>query len=88
MTAIQLYKFISDNNVEWRYQDNDGTEDVIVFINNYILDEFTEMIEHSTFDEGGVEVTLFGGYIAIWMGWICGYNDIDMKEVFVPEKDN
>jgi len=29
MTAIELYKFIEDNNIEWHYEDNEGNEDVV-----------------------------------------------------------
>jgi hypothetical protein len=31
MKALDLYKFIKDNNVEWHRQDNDGTPDVLMF---------------------------------------------------------
>jgi len=30
MTELELYKFISENNIEWHKQDNDETEAILI----------------------------------------------------------
>jgi len=88
MKAIELYKFIEDNNVEWHYQDNDGVEDVIIFPYTFDIKQFTDLLSCCTlFDDGGIEIRLMDGYIAVWMDEICEHYGIELSEVFDKEKD-
>lgn len=81
MTELQLYKYINDNNIEWHWQDNDGTPDVLIFPYTFQLEGFNNMISHYDSDEG-VIAHLKNGYACIWMGSLCEYFDIDINKVF------
>jgi hypothetical protein len=82
MTAIQLYKFINDNDVEFRWQKNNGEIDVMIFPNVSQIEDFFNILSPSVFDDGGIDCTMMHGYFAIWMNDICKYYGIDMTEVF------
>lgn len=87
MTAIELYKYIQENNIEWHYRDNDGNEDVIIFSYTFQLEDFIKLLSGNCFDDGGIEISLMNGYVAIWMQDICEYYGIELKEVFDKEKE-
>jgi hypothetical protein len=86
MKALELYKFIQDNNIEWHYEDNEGNEDVIIFPFTFNMDEFIKLIKNYQ-PTTGIECCLMDGYFAIWMDDICAYFDIELKEVFDKEKE-
>ncbi|HNG68591.1 MAG TPA: hypothetical protein PLP63_06585 [Saprospiraceae bacterium] len=81
MTELQLYKFINDNDVEWRYDWNKDQEDVIVFINSYLIDDFCELIK-SYFDDAHIECALRDRYICVWMDDLCSHYGIELINVF------
>lgn len=89
MTELELYKFIHDNNIEYRWQPNElGKDEVMIFPYTFQLNDFYLLIKKScTFDDGGVPMNLRDGYVAIWMGDICDYAGIEMENVFT-EKSN
>ena len=58
MTALDLYKYINDNNIEWHYQDNDGTEDVMIFPYSFQIGDFAKLLCQSSFDDGGIALVL------------------------------
>ncbi len=82
MTALELYKYITDNNIEWDRHDNDGVEDVIIFPYFCQLDDFRKIAGPYLFDDDGISCTLKDGYLAIWMKDICDYYGFDFNEVF------
>lgn len=84
MTELQLYKFIEEFNPEYRWQDNEGSEDVMMWVSKYHYESFCELFEGSGFfDESGYDATICGGgYLAVWMDDICQYFSIDMANVF------
>ena len=82
MKAIELYKFIHDNNVEFHWRDNEGTKDVIIFPYTFWMDEFSKLIKGCDFDGQGIECRLMDGYFAIWMKDICEYFGIELEEIF------
>jgi len=45
MKAIELYKFIEKNKIEWHYGDNKGEEDVYILTFTYDVDEFYNINE-------------------------------------------
>ena len=73
MKAIKFFKFFHNNQIEWRWQDNDGVEDVLAWIPFHALGEFTKMLPYTLLDEGGIEVNLQCDCIALWLGDICEY---------------
>lgn len=82
MTALELYKYITDNNIEWYRHDNDGVDDVMIFPYFCQLDDFRKIAGPCLFDEDGVPCVLKDGYLAIWMKDICDFFGFDFNEVF------
>ena len=85
MKALDLYKFIKDNNVEWHRQDNDGTPDVLMFPTINEVGEFNKLLSKSHFDDSGIECRMKDNYFCFWMNDICEYYGIELKEVFDKE---
>ena len=79
MTELELYKYITENNIEYHW--NEDT----VYICPYIfqLEGLVELFPSGVFDDGGIrEVRLFDGYASIEMNDICDYCGIDVNNVF------
>lgn len=85
MTELQLFKFITENSIEWSRKDNNGTMDVMIFPYTFNMKEFAELIGNRGPEEGIVCV-LVNGYFAIWMNDVCSHFDIDPNNVFVGEE--
>ena len=86
MSELDLYKFITNNDIEWHRRENEGTEDIIIFPNTFQLDDLIKILSPGLFDDGGVECHLMNGYVCIWMKDICEYSGIDMDRVFTGEE--
>jgi len=86
MTALDLFRYVTENTIEWHYADNGGEEDVVIFPFFYQLKEFTKLLSPSSLDEDGIGIALKDGYVAIWIKEICEYYDIEIKEVFKKGK--
>lgn len=83
MTELELYKFINENNIEWCKQDNNGTEDVLIFPSFYEMKAFKNLLPSSIFDGGGIECTMMDGYFCFWMKDICENYGLKLENVFV-----
>ncbi len=83
MTELELYKFINDNEIEYHWHD----EDVIIFINFYLLDEFAKLLGYGMFDEEGITCVLKDKYICIWMYSICENSDIELINIFKKDEN-
>jgi hypothetical protein len=79
MTELDLYKFITDNEVEWHRHDRDGEDDVIIMPYIFHLEEFTKLFN---VNEEGVDIKLMNGYVCIWMKDLCEYYGVEMNNVF------
>lgn len=80
---MKLYRFITDNDIEYHYEMNDGSEDVIIFVNSYLIEEFMTIINDTVGDWDDPYVGYFrDGYIAFWMDRLLEYNDLNLKDVF------
>jgi hypothetical protein len=88
MKAIELYRFITENDIEYHYRDNNGTEDVIIFPYTFQIDEFSELLKSYDYCDGGIECFLMDGYFAIWMKDVCEYYGIELSEVFDKDEYN
>ncbi len=84
MTELGLYKYISDNNIEWHRHNNEGVPDVVILPYTFQLEDFNKLIENYDTDDG-LEVRLKNGYAAIWMKDLCEYFDVEMDNVFKGE---
>jgi len=78
MTELSLYKFITDNNVEFHWHG----EDVIAFIMKWDIKEWMELIPDFLTDEKGIECRMKQDYFCFWMKDICERLDIDINNVF------
>jgi hypothetical protein len=82
MTALQLYKYVTDNGIEWHWHNHDGEQDVILLPYIMHLEEFNDLLSNGIFDDAGIEITMWKGYVGIWMLDICEYYGIKLEEVF------
>lgn len=80
MTELDLYKFITNNNIE--YDVDDSCDVVTIFIPFYLLEEFNELLKPNYYDEGGIDCVLSYGYCNIEINDICDYFEIDINNVF------
>ena len=78
MTELQLFKFITGNNIDF----NKLTDDVIVFIEHWRLGDWCEMLGSSIFDDEGITCACKDKYTCFHMRDICDYFGIEMKNVF------
>ncbi len=79
MTELDLYKFITDNAIEWHRHDRNGNDDVIIFPYIFQLEEFSKLFKN--YDEG-LDIKLMDGYVCIWMRDLCEYYGVEMNNVF------
>jgi len=82
MNTIQLYKFINNNEIEWKWSSKDNERDVIIFVPTYLTRDFCKLFTPSFFADSGFECTMMNGYFVFWMLEVCDYYDIDTFEVF------
>jgi hypothetical protein len=78
MTALDLYKFVHDNNIEANWYNND----VIMFIDFYLLKDLCKLFGTYTLDDDGINCVLKDGYICLWMADICEAEGIELMEIF------
>ena len=82
MTELSLYKFISENAIEWKWELNDGNKDVVMFPYHYQIEDFAALLSPTIFDEEGIHCWMKDGYFAIWMNKICQHYGIEIENVF------
>lgn len=79
MTESDLIYFIRVNNaIEYKWID----DNVIVFIDHYLIKEFMDLLGDIYLTNGETNCVLKHGYISLWMKDICECFDIDMEKVF------
>lgn len=83
MKELELYKFIQENDIEYRYQVNYETkkDDLLVWIPFYLVEEFAEMIK-SINSDSPTNCCLTENYLCFWMDDICSYFGIELESVF------
>lgn len=81
MTELDLYKFCQDKEVAWR------GDKLILWIDFEDLMEFTEMVGYHEFAEGGMDVTLMEGCIALEINDLCESYDIDPERILKKEEE-
>jgi hypothetical protein len=83
MTELDFYKWVTDNELEYRWSTHEGSEDVIMWISFWRIKSFMEFLSApGLFDEGGIEVRLQHDSIAIWARDILGYFGIELEKIF------
>jgi len=82
MTELEFYKFIEENNIEYHWHYEDGSWDVIFFVDFDKLQEFNNMLGYSFFDEEGYRIIMKHTYVCFWAEYICEYFDIEKNNIF------
>lgn len=85
--AIEFYKYIKENNIEWHWFDNNGVQDVIILPYTFQLEDFIELLSETDFDDEGVKCVLKSGYVAIRLGELFENKGIELSEVFPENED-
>ena len=80
MTELELYKFITDNELEYHWV-KDNT-DVILFVEIRYIEDFNEMLGYNAMDESGIECRMKYKYFCFYMNDICEYFGIEIKNIF------
>lgn len=81
MTELDLYKFITENDLEYRWQDNKGEEDLLIWIPFYLLEDFTKMINLDYIGESYLDVVLQSNAICLFLSTVCYAYNIDIETV-------
>lgn len=88
MTDLELYKFVNDNLIEWKWaspppeSDSMLDCDVFLFVPTYQLDDFYGLLSPNMLSNSPQQCWLKDGYVAVPMGSICEYHNVDMDAVF------
>ena len=83
MTELELYKFITKNNIFYEYfLDENNEENVCIHIDYKKFNAFCELITPFGFDEEGIKCILFYKYLAISMKELCEMFNIEINNIF------
>ncbi len=80
MTALELYKFVTDNDLEYHYIHE--PPNVLLFIPTYYLEEWNELLGSHITEDNPIECHMSGGYFCFYMRDICEYFNIYLVEIF------
>ena len=85
MTELKLYKFVSKNQLEFKFINNET--EVILFVNQCLVDDFMDLLSKDSnfLDDEGLKATIKDKYLAIEMAKYCEYYDISISDVFAKE---
>lgn len=92
MTELELYKFVTNNSVEyhWHKEHNGKHEDdkteVLLFVDILYIAEFNKMLGTHILDEEGLDCTMKQGYFVFKMKYICEHFDIELINVFTDKE--
>ena len=85
MTELDFYKWVIENDPEYRWYENRSSnkEDVILWIRFSQINSFMDVLSApGLFDEGGIEVRLQNDYIVIWASDFLDYFGIELDKIF------
>ena len=83
MKAIELYRFIKENNVEWHRDINDGIPDVVIFPMMGHMPYLISLFSSQYLTDENLNCIIKDGYFSIWMDDVCEYHGIALDEVFI-----
>jgi hypothetical protein len=88
MKALEIYKYIKNNNIEWHWiNEHKEINDVVIFPYYFQLDDFNKLLSNTDFDDGGIECNLMNGYVAIKLRDLFESHDIELSEIFPENED-
>lgn len=84
MTAIEFYKFITNNKIEFNWIDNEKTrkQDVLFFVPFNKIHELNELIAPGDIDDNGIHCRMVDGYFSFCANQILKEHDIELHEIF------
>jgi len=88
MKIRDLILFIEHNDIEWHWFDTFKNKNVIIFVNDYQLEDFRHVLHSSDYNDEGIEIVLKDNYFCVKMADLCENNDIDICDVFDVNKKN
>lgn len=78
MKAIQLYRFLNENGIEMGHD----LPTVFAFVPFDLLEDFSEMISYSFFDDGGYDkCVLKKDCLCIDLNELCEYHGIEVEDI-------
>lgn len=87
MEELDLYKFIEEERFEYHWIEKiDDERDVIMFVEDYKIEEWNKMLKSSIYDEEGIECIMKDGYFCFYMKDICEYFGIEIERIFRKEE--
>lgn len=89
MKAIEIYKYVKNNKIEWHWIDEYKDEkDVVIFPYYFQLEDFEKLLQNSDFDDEGIECNFMQGYVAIKLRQLLENHDIELSEVFTENESD
>ena len=84
MKAIDFYKFIHENNIEFHWRENNETKesDVIFFPSYWQIKDMAKLLTNADFDDEGIRCQMKHGYFAFWASDILDAHLIELTEIF------
>lgn len=84
MTALQLYKFLTDKGLDWNriYDKDEDRDDIILFVGNNDLMEWKQLLGNRIMSRGYLKCVMTWEYFCFHMWDICEYFGIDMDDIF------
>lgn len=84
MKAIDFYKFINENNIEFHWHENNETKerDVIFFPSYWQIKDMAKLLSKTDFDDEGIRCQMKDGYFAFWASDILDAHGIELTEIF------
>ena len=84
MKAIDFYKFIHENNIEFHWHENNETKerDVIFFPSYRQIKDMAKLLTNADFYDEGIRCQMKDGYFAFWASEILDAHLIELTEIF------
>ena len=84
MTELDLYRFVTTNNLEYHKGGYHST-DIYMFVPILLIDEFNKLLGSFALDDGGIDCVMKEGYFSFEMHDICENLDVDPSKVFTKQ---
>ncbi|ERK31786.1 amino acid/peptide transporter [Clostridium intestinale URNW] len=82
MEENKLLEFCKDKEIDWR------SDELVIWIHYYDLDDFTEIMGFDYMSEGGIKVDLQYSQVAINLVPICEYLGIEPTDILEKPIEN
>lgn len=87
MEAIEIYKFIKDNHIEWHWVEYNNYTDVVIFIPFDLLEKFTSMLSKVDI-ERRIESVLIQFHVCIMIKELLERHEIELSEIFTESEND